>query len=312
MSTENCKKFIEELSIKEHLPLKTTWKRTEKYKESSFTMRNFENKEGDTLLISENSQGDFHLVELDRNISIPESLKILHRKNHLLSELYKLYLDLTPYAYTLEDSLDLKDLTILSQNSIRKYLLLGEDKFLKEDLKTLSLHNKEELDIGYKILYQLSYCEPNDISLLTTNFVQDTSSENVGILYDKENMELSYMEKEGVSFFVAVCGGDWEMPIHFLVYWSETDKRLKGFFPKGDSNVYNVEYNCAYGSEYDKVHEEDFSSRAQYDKVMNEADDKMGKINDNFEEVSNKALNKAFKELKHIILNENLKVKNKP
>ena len=68
MSTENCKKFIEELSIKEHLPLKTTWKRTEKYKESSFTMRKFENKEGDTLLISENSQGEFHLVELDRNL----------------------------------------------------------------------------------------------------------------------------------------------------------------------------------------------------------------------------------------------------
>lgn len=62
MSTENCKKFIEELSIKEQLPLKTTWKRTEKYKESSFTMRKFENKEGDTLLISENSQGEFHLV----------------------------------------------------------------------------------------------------------------------------------------------------------------------------------------------------------------------------------------------------------
>lgn len=311
MSTDNCKKFIEEISVKEKLPLKTTWKRIEKFKDNDLMMRRFENKEGDKILISEDLQGEFNLIELERNITLNETIKAQHTRLHLLTELYKLYLDLTPYSDSLEESLELDSLEPLSQQSIRKYLLLGEDKFLKEDLKNFR-PGSEELNIGYNLLYQLSYSEPQDIPLLNYNFVQDTASNNVGILYDKENIELNYMEKEGISFLVATCGGDWEIPIHFLVYWSDSEQRLKGFFPKGDSNIYNIQYDCAYGSEYEKIDESQFSSQKEYEIARDKAESMMDKMNDSYETQSDKALKNAFKDLKNILINESLNKKIKP
>lgn len=312
MSTDNCKKFIEDLSIEHSLPLKTVWKRTERYKENDLIMRKFENKEGDELLISEDSTGTLKLVTLEYNIYLPEHIKETMSSNHLFSELYKTYLNLTSYSHLTEDELELDNLEPVSALSIRKYLLLNDDSFLKTDLDGFKPNKDDELNVGYKTLYQLSYAELENTPLAKNNFVNDTSSETVGIVYDKENMELYYHEKEGISFFKAICGGDWEVPIHFLVYWSETEGRLKGFFPKGEANIYNVAYGCAYGSEYEKVNESDFPNRAAYDKVMNEADNKLCSIDDNYQQVSDKALNKAFKEMKQIILNEHLSKKMKP
>ena len=68
MSTDNCKDFIEKLSINENLPLKTKWKRLKKYKEKDLIYRDFQNNEGDELTISEDKAGILNLVKLERNI----------------------------------------------------------------------------------------------------------------------------------------------------------------------------------------------------------------------------------------------------
>lgn len=312
MSLENCKKFIEEISVEHNLILTASWKRIEKFKENNLTIRKFENQQGDEIVISEDNNGKYNLLSIDKSVIVPEQIKQHLNSSHLYTQLYKLYLDLVSTSGSLEDNLNLSELHELSQKSVRKYLLLKNDSYLKKDLENYKPNPKEDLPIGYEILSILSYDSKDNISIPSDNFVHDTSSEKVGVIYSTENMDLYYVEKEGISFFRAMCGGDWEMPIHFLVYWSEADNRLKGFFPKGDANIYNIHYQCAYGSEEEISRQSDFANREAYDQAMNLAEQQMTYIHDNFDIVYDKALNNAFKQLKKIIIEENLSKKMKP
>lgn len=308
MSTDNCKKFIEEFSINNNLPLKTTWKRTEIYKNNDLTFRKFENKEGDELLLSENLSGLVQLVQLEKNIPIPQEILDSHNSNKLLTELYKLCLNLAPY----DENIELDSIFPLSSEAIRKYLLLNDDSYLIRELNNYYPSKDQDLDIGHAVMASLSYEDCGDIDKFKNNFINDTSSDNVGVLYDKENMYLYFLEKEGISFFKAVCGGDWEIPVQFLIYWSDKEKRLKGFFPKGEANIYNTKYNCAYGSEDQKINSSDFPTTQSYDNAINEAEKMSELINNQYDSLSEKSLKKSFKELKNIILNENLKNTMKP
>lgn len=310
MSNDIYKKFIENLSIEHNLPIKTTWKRIKSFKKNDLIMQQFENNEGDEILISEDSSGFLNLVHIEPHIELPQEIKDKMNSIHLLSELYKIYFNLSSQS----NELEIENINTISSKAIRKYLLLNDDSFIKKDLISFKPGENKELEIGHQVLYYLSFPESNieNNSSLHPNFVDDTSSENVGVLYDKENMELYYCEKDGISFFKAICGGDWEIPIQFLVYWSESEGRLKGFFPKGDANIYNKKYNCAYGSEYEKINESDFPNKESYNKVQNDIDNIMEKINDNYNLYFKESFHKAFKEMKKIILKENLSKKHKP
>lgn len=308
MNSDNCKKFIEEISITNNLTLKTTWKRVEIYKNNDLTFKRFENKEGDELFLSENVNGLVQLVQLDKNVILPKDILEIHNSQKLLTELYKLCLDISPY----NENIELDSTLPLSADAIRKYLLLNDDSYLKNELNNYHHLESTELDIGSSIMTSFSYDDFSNVDKLKNNFINDTSPENVGILYDKENMYFYFLKREGLSFFKAVCGGDWEIPVHFLIYWSEKEQRLKGFFPKGDSNTYNTKYNCAYGSEYEKINIDDFSNKESYKKAMNESEDMMALIDNQYDLLSKKALKNSFKELKNIIINEGLKNKFKP
>lgn len=50
----------------------------------------------------------------------------------------------------------------------------------------------------------------------------------------------------GFSFLGCWAGGDWECPVHFILYWD--GKAVRGFVPE-DGNTFNVKYRTAYGSE---------------------------------------------------------------
>lgn len=308
MSTENCKKFIEEISVEQNLPLKTTWKRIELYKDNHLTFRKFENKEGDEILLSESKDGIVQLVELEINIIVPESIKQANNSQKLLSELYKLCLDLSIH----DENIEHESLNPLSPNAIRKYLLLGDDSYLQTELKDYTPSHEKDYHISHYVMASLAYEDYGLLEQFKSNFMNDTDSKNVGIDYDLENMMAYYCEKEGISFFKAVCGGDWELPVHFLIYWSPKEERLKGFFPRDDSNTYNTLYDCAYGSESNKINEEDFLNKESYDQAITDADTHMDKINDNFDNLSEKALKKAFKQMKKIIINESLQQSPKP
>ena len=104
-----------------------------------------------------------------------------------------------------------------------------------------------------------------------------------------------YVEKEDISYFMLECGGDWESPVFFFVYWSEKNNRLKGFFPKGDGNVYSVELNTAYGSEqespkYNENKAEKYEKQCEY-------------VQDNFEHIYKKAKEKEFQQFKDFLIN---------
>lgn len=302
MSTDKCKDFIEKLSISENLPLKTKWKRLKKYKENDLIYREFENNEGDEIIISEDNLGELNLVKLERNIELSDIVIKNQNKNFLLLELYKLTLDISAE----NKEFNKRYLEDISEESIREYILTGRTKYLENDIKKISIKSGEELNVGYEIMSLLSYHEGELPEKYMNNFCEDTKSERVGIIYDKENMYLHYYEKEGIAFFQAICGGDWEQPIQFLVYWSESEQRLKGFFPLGDANIYNQEYNCAYGSEYEKIDRDMFKSEEEYEKEMRKCENLLEKLDENYNENYKKALNNAFKELKKI-LNQEMK-----
>lgn len=52
----------------------------------------------------------------------------------------------------------------------------------------------------------------------------------------------------GMPYFGVVAGGDWEMPVFFIIYWSGTE--LRGYVPT-DGNVWNTDHKSAYGNNED-------------------------------------------------------------
>ena len=49
----------------------------------------------------------------------------------------------------------------------------------------------------------------------------------------------------GIPFLGVACGGDWEFPVFFIIYWDGTE--LRGYVPK-DGNAYNKLTNKAFGN----------------------------------------------------------------
>ena len=88
-----------------------------------------------------------------------------------------------------------------------------------------------------------------------------------------ESMDGYEMIGEGDSAFpVLWCagGGDWELPLVFIVYIDE-DGKLRGYIPS-DGNAYNHEKNAAYGNnDGDPVSGED-DPRYVFDKAKLKSD----------------------------------------
>jgi hypothetical protein len=51
----------------------------------------------------------------------------------------------------------------------------------------------------------------------------------------------------GLPYWGWVAGGDWEMPVFFIIYWD--GKNLRGYIPK-DGNTWNTDTKKAYGNDY--------------------------------------------------------------
>ena len=54
----------------------------------------------------------------------------------------------------------------------------------------------------------------------------------------------------GLPFLGISAGGDWEIPVFFIVYWD--GKKLRGYIPT-DGNMWNTDTKTAYGNDYDKI-----------------------------------------------------------
>jgi hypothetical protein len=51
--------------------------------------------------------------------------------------------------------------------------------------------------------------------------------------------------ENGLPYFGVIAGGDWELPVFFIVYWD--GKELRGYVPT-DGNTWNTDTKKAYGN----------------------------------------------------------------
>lgn len=70
------------------------------------------------------------------------------------------------------------------------------------------------------------------------------------INFDWENYDLVKVDQLFNALPVAwfYAGGDWQYPVHFIIYWS--GKEFRGYIPE-NGNVYNKKTKAAYGEEYE-------------------------------------------------------------
>lgn len=128
----------------------------------------------------------------------------------------------------------------------RYYNIISKDDFIL-NIKSLMLDGNGELNHSW--VYELPAIISKDISKVMFDFENCTGYNDQPFLsgYLTGYHELS----PGFHTFWVSAGGDWEIPINFLLYWG--DNRLRAYIPK-DGNVWNKKYKCTYGSEGDSPH----------------------------------------------------------
>lgn len=68
------------------------------------------------------------------------------------------------------------------------------------------------------------------------------------IEFDLENIMLEGFEStpSGIPYVHLLCGGDWEQPVHAIIYFD--GKKFRGYVPT-DGNTFNPKTKVAYGNE---------------------------------------------------------------
>jgi hypothetical protein len=80
-------------------------------------------------------------------------------------------------------------------------------------------------------------------------------SKDIKVEFDTENIEMSLSQysnilgfhtlSQGFTFMGIYAGGDWEIPVFFILYWD--GKNVRGYVPK-NGNAWNTKTNQAYGN----------------------------------------------------------------
>lgn len=120
---------------------------------------------------------------------------------------------------------------------------------LKNDFETE--YNK--LDLNDPHCYE-------DICMFLYNQLPEIAKDWSKIQFDCENMMLEGFESTplGIPYVRLLCGGDWESPVHAIIYFD--GKNFRGYVPtKG--NTFNPKTKVAYGNEMD---DEDYDPQVDY------------------------------------------------
>lgn len=138
---------------------------------------------------------------------------------------------------------------IKSPTGGRAYLVETSEQF-RDRIRQLEEDpmDEGELDNIDSIVKELAYTESSklhkDLSKVEFDF-EDCQSEAFGS--DNNDYGFFGVQQLGdLNFIGFVAGGDWEHPVHFIVYWDGHD--LRGYVPD-DGNTYNKKTKTAYGSE---------------------------------------------------------------
>lgn len=144
-------------------------------------------------------------------------------------------------------------MTCLNKDTLVKELTRLSQEYLQKDF---TLTQNDEVYHAFFLIREMDHED---------TFVSEALPRTIN--FDTENIEMYYGQKEDISYLRINAGGDWEQPIQAFVYWSERDKRLKGFFPCGIGNTYNMKTNTAYGSEDDPELYEEIAENIDYEQA---------------------------------------------
>lgn len=287
MSTQDCKKFLENVSKANNWSENSNWKRRRKYKDGNAEMREFENQHGNIVLIKEennilslfNAQTiqmvENKITKVENNIeNVLSGLNKVNTFKSLLqtfiSEKIKDYNeDMSFYKTLLEEIKNDNDWSIVENKIIKVH---------KDQNEYFYNVNSFVENMTYSLISHFVHENPTS----KNNFFKDISSEKVKVVYDLENILAKFVEVEGTHFILLSMGGDWEFPVNAYIYYSTKNNKLKGFFPRDDGNMYNQITQTAYGSEreaaiyrklsYDEFSkiEEEFNFEAMQDKMSSD------------------------------------------
>lgn len=115
-------------------------------------------------------------------------------------------------------------------------------RITKEELKQAIESNFDDYGF-YDVIYERQVTD--DLSKI--NFDFENASPNA---FTREDESLLIKElPNGMFYCLCSAGGDWEYPVHFILYMSDKNK-IRGYVPS-KGNTYNTKFKCAYGSEED-------------------------------------------------------------
>ena len=87
---------------------------------------------------------------------------------------------------------------------------------------------------------------------LMTSFLEnpviDKDVQKIHFDYENVGCEEFVVLKNGLPVIKCWAGGDWELPVYFIIYWSGTE--FRGYTPE-NGNIFNPITKTAYGSEDD-------------------------------------------------------------
>lgn len=138
----------------------------------------------------------------------------------------------------------------------RKAPIITMDEFKQKLGDTARRAAKEELtaeemvnpwESAFSFLWFENASIRDDLRKVQFDFENYSSPDEDPNEYDKRIVGFHQLPN-GMPFVGCWAGGDWEMPVYFILYWD--GKKIRGYIPES-GNTFNVKSRTAYGSEGD-------------------------------------------------------------
>jgi hypothetical protein len=162
----------------------------------------------------------------------------------------------------------------MSEDEFKTLLLNWSKKVLSHEDSEISVEEIEETDFTYRKNADMAKLD-NYVHNAIMSYHDDKGVEKIkSDLNDKVNFDWEnfypfpndpedmndpdrevmgiWTTESGITLLGCMAGGDWELPVYFVIY-PETTTTLRAFIPK-EGNTWNVKTKTAYGSEPDDIH----------------------------------------------------------
>lgn len=329
MGTKECKDFLKEISNALGINNDSDWKRVKKWKENDDEYRLFKNQYDKYITLKETKDGAISFVPTkDTQQEKNNSNNTLNKNGYFNDELFDVYDNNILEIFKLSLIKDFVDnyvekdyLSVFNRgyknysSNLKKYIFYKDEKQLEkiiENVSFTSLNINEKtinniaknlangsLENDYENHYFMhtifsnaieSIRNFNDpISLNNDNYIEDAQPKNCGILYNCENTKMNFLLLNKIPVICFLAGGDWEMPIIGIIYWSINENKLKTYIPTDTKcQIYNDKLKCAYGSESEYGYDEKNINITDED--LEKYEDMKEKVNDRYEAYYGKAI----------------------